>query len=201
MTTNNCIVENIEDPFKLFDIWYNEAILNELNDPNAMSLATATLQGIPSVRMVLMKDYNKSGFVFYTNKNSRKGKEISKNKFASICFHWKSLNRQVRVDGLLEEVDSITADNYFLSRSKLSQISSVASEQSSTLKDRQDFLNKIDNIKKKYENKSIPRPSHWSGFCLIPNEIEFWLDQPFRAHDRKVFFKKDDIWESKRLYP
>lgn len=201
MTSNNCLIENIEDPLELFQKWYNEAVKNEINDPNAMSLATSTLQGVPSVRMVLLKDYSESGFVFYTNKNSKKGREISKNKAASICFHWKSLNKQVRIDGHIVEVNSALADDYFLSRSKLSQVSAVASEQSSILKDRKIFLNKIDKINKEYENKLIPRPLHWTGFCLIPKEIEFWLDQPFRAHDRKVFYKKDNRWESKKLYP
>ena len=195
------LIPDVDDPISLFDIWYKQAVQKELNDPNAMSLATSTKNGIPSVRIVLLKDYNDNGFVFYTNKNSRKGIEIQFNKYAAMCFHWKSLRKQVRIEGVLREVNASVADEYFLSRSRQSQISALASDQSSVLQDRDIFIKKIDKIKLDYSNVTITRPDYWTGFCLIPNKIEFWLDQPYRAHDRMVFTKINDNWSSNRLYP
>lgn len=195
------LIPDVDDPISLFDIWYKQAVQKELNDPNAMSLATSTKNGIPSVRMVLLKDYNDNGFVFYTNKNSRKGIEIQFNKYAAVCFHWKSLRKQVRIEGLLREVNASVADEYFLSRSRQSQISALASDQSSVLQDRDVFLKKISEIKLRFNDLPIKRPSYWTGFCLIPNKIEFWLDQSYRAHDRMLFTKKNDNWSINRLYP
>ena len=195
------LIANIDNPINLFDTWYKEAVKSEIKDPNAMSLATSTNDGFPSVRMVLMKEYDERGFVFYTNKNSRKGREIELNKNVAVCFHWKSLSKQVRIEGVLNESDSSVADKYFLSRSRLSQISALASEQSAFLENRDILLNKIRKIEKKYEGKVIPRPDHWTGFCIVPKKMEFWLDQPYRAHDRLVFSKKNNYWVSNRLYP
>ena len=195
--------KDLNNPIDLFKEWFNEAKKTEINDPNALALATASKNGIPSVRMVLLKDFNKDGFVFYTNLNSQKSNEIKSNPNASMCFHWKSLLRQVRITGELSKVTDKDANNYYNSRSYLSKIGAWASNQSSVIKSRDELLKSIEEFKKKYKNeKNIPRPKHWSGWNLNPIEIEFWLDGKDRIHERLRYTRKDDDkWEKDLLSP
>jgi len=195
--------KDLDNPIDLFGEWFKEAKKNEINDPNALALATAGKTGIPSVRIVLLKDFNNDGFVFYTNLNSQKSNEIKSNLNASMCFHWKSLLRQVRITGELSKVTDKDADNYYNSRSYLSRIGAWASNQSSVLKSRDELLNSIEEFKKKYPyDKDIPRPKHWSGWNLTPNEIEFWLDVKDRIHERLLYSKiENNNWEKKLLSP
>jgi len=195
------------DPFALFDAWFAEARDSEPNDSNAMALATATPEGAPSVRMVLLKGHGADlgeggGFVFYTNVQSRKGGEILANPQAALLFHWKSLRRQVRIEGALEEVSPAMADDYFHSRARASQIGSAASDQSRPLDDRATYLARVDEIEQAYGDGEIPRPAHWTGFRLTPRAIEFWLDREFRLHERRRFTRAaDGGWASTLLYP
>jgi len=195
--------KDLDNPIDLFGEWFKEAKKNEINDPNALALATASKTGIPSVRMVLLKDFNNDGFVFYTNLNSQKSNEIKSNLNASMCFHWKSLLRQVRITGELSKVTDKDANNYYNSRSYLSRIGAWASNQSSVLKSRDELLNSIEEFKKKYPyDKDIPRPKYWSGWNLTPNEIEFWLDVKDRIHERLLYSKiENNNWEKKLLSP
>ena len=195
--------KDLDNPIDLFIDWFNEAKKSEINDPNALALATVGKNGTPSVRMVLLKDFNKKGFVFYTNLNSQKSNEIKSNPNASMCFHWKSLLRQVRITGKLSNVLDQDADNYYNSRSYGSRIGAWASNQSSVLKSRDELLKSIEEFKKKYTNKkNIPRPKHWSGWNLSPIEIEFWLDGEDRIHERLRYTRKDnDKWEKDLLSP
>ena len=195
--------KDLDNPIDLFVDWFTEAKKTEINDPNALALATVGKNGIPSVRMVLLKDFNEKGFVFYTNLNSRKSTEIKSNPNASMCFHWKSLLRQVRIIGKLSKVLDADADNYYNSRSYGSRIGAWASNQSSVLKSRDELLNSIEEFKKKYPNeKDVPRPKHWSGWNLIPVEIEFWLDGKDRIHERLLYCKKaSGEWEKNLLSP
>ena len=195
--------KDLDNPIDLFVEWFNEAKKTEINDPNALALATVGKNGIPSVRMVLLKDFNEKGFVFYTNLNSRKSIEIKLNQKASMCFHWKSLLRQVRITGELSNVSDLDADNYYNSRSYGSRIGAWASNQSSILKSRDELLKSIQEFKKKYPNeKNIPRPKHWSGWNLNPIAIEFWLDGKDRIHERLRYTKKDnDKWTKELLSP
>ena len=195
--------KDLDNPIDLFEYWFNEAKKTEINDPNALALATVEKNGTPSVRMVLLKDFNKKGFVFYTNLNSRKSTEIKSNPNASMCFHWKSLLRQVRITGKLSNVSDADADNYYNTRSYESRIGAWASNQSSVLKSRDELLKSIEEFKKKYPNeKKIPRPKHWSGWNLNPIEIEFWLDGKNRIHERLRYTRKDNNkWEKDLLSP
>ena len=198
---NNCF-KDLENPIDLFVEWFEAAKKTEINDPNALALATVGKNGIPSVRMVLLKDFNKNGFIFYTNLNSRKSSEIKSNPSASMCFHWKSLLRQVRVTGKLSNVSDIDSNNYYNSRSYGSRIGAWASNQSTILKSRDELLNSFEEFKKKYPNeKDVPRPKHWSGWNLNPVEIEFWLDGKDRIHERLRYTKKDNKWEKNLLSP
>ena len=199
---NKCFLD-LEDPFKLFEKWFDEAKKKEINDPNALALGTASKTGIPSVRMVLLKGFDKNGFIFYTNLNSQKGKEIKENPNATMCFHWKSLLRQIRIVGKLNQVDDKTADDYYNSRAYESRIGAWASKQSSVLKNRKELLNNLEDFKKKYSDKNkVPRPDHWSGWNLEPKSIEFWLDGENRIHERlKYILDKDNIWTKKLLSP
>ncbi|GBF26839.1 pyridoxine/pyridoxamine 5'-phosphate oxidase [bacterium MnTg02] len=192
-----------DDPFALFDSWMSEAIRHEINDPNAMALATVDSGGLPNVRMVLLKEATPNGFVFYTNLESAKGQEILANPKASLCFHWKSLRRQVRIRGDSEVVDDSEADSYFASRSRGSRLGAWASQQSRPLESRFALEKSVAKYTAKYGIGKIPRPPYWSGFCLIPQEIEFWHDRPFRLHDRIVFRREDprSLWSKTRLYP
>lgn len=190
------------DPFSLFAGWLAEAETSEPNDPNAMALATATSDGAPSVRMVLLKDHGPDGFVFYTNAASRKGEEIRANPQAALLFHWKSLRRQVRIEGPLTEVGAAEADAYFHSRSRVSQLGSAASDQSQPLGERAAFLARVSGLAARYPEGDIPRPAHWTGFRLAPRAIEFWLDRPNRLHDRRRFtLAPGGGWTSTLLYP
>ena len=195
--------KDLNNPIDLFGQWFNEAKKTEINDPNALSLATVGKNGIPSVRIVLLKDFNSDGFVFYTNLNSRKSEEIKSNANASMCFHWKSLLRQVRITGEISKVSDTDADNYYNSRSYGSRIGAWASNQSSILKSRDELLKSIEEFKKKYSNENnVPRPKHWSGWNLTPYEIEFWLDGENRIHERLCYTKKNNNeWEKNLLNP
>ena len=180
---NKCFLD-LDDPFKLFEKWFDEAKKKEINDPNALALGTATKTGIPSVRMVLLKGFDKNGFIFYTNLNSQKGNELKDNPNATMCFHWKSLLRQIRIVGTLKLVADKTADDYYNSRAYESRIGAWASRQSSILKNREELLDSLESFKKKYSDKdNVPRPDHWSGWNLTPSTIEFWLDGDNRIHE------------------
>ena len=190
------------DPLALFDAWFAEAREAEPNDANAMALATATPDGRPSARMVLLKGHGPGGFVFYTNSESRKGEEIRANPQAALLFHWKSLRRQVRIEGSLNEVTAAEADAYFASRHPLSQLGSAASDQSRPLDDRQTYLDRVAALAARYDGQDIPRPPHWTGFRLAPEAIEFWLDRANRLHERRRFVRGSDRgWNSTLLYP
>lgn len=198
-------------PFAIFDDWFALAKSSEPNDPNGMALATATAAGAPSVRMVLLKghgaDYGPGGgFVFYTNSQSRKGEEILANPQAALLFHWKTLRRQIRVEGPLEQVSDRMADAYFASRHPQSQIASAASEQSRPLPSRSEYVQRVVALEERYgEDSPIPRPPHWTGFRVCPHRIEFWQDREYRMHERRVFFRSadstEDVWDSRMLYP
>jgi pyridoxamine 5'-phosphate oxidase len=190
------------DPFALFESWFAEAQVSEPNDANAMALATATSDGRPSVRMVLLKDHGADGFVFYTNAHSRKGAEIAANPYGALLFHWKSLRRQVRIEGPLNEVTAAQADAYFHSRSRVSQLGSAASDQSDPLPARNIYLERVEELARQFPEGEVPRPAHWTGFRLLPQAIEFWLDRPGRLHDRRRFTRTvDGGWASTLLYP
>lgn len=189
------------DPLALFDAWFAEARASEPNDANAMALATASAAGRPSVRMVLLKSHGPGGFVFYTNAESRKGGEIGENPHAALLFHWKSLRRQVRIEGPLVEVSAAEADAYFHSRPRDSQIGSAASDQSRPLDSRQTYLDRVEALAARYAGGEIPRPPHWTGFRLAPEAIEFWLDRANRLHERRRFIRAGGGWTSTLLYP
>jgi len=189
-------------PFALFTEWLEEAKASEPNDPNAMALATADADGMPNVRMVLLKGFDEDGFVFYTNTESNKGNELAANMQAALCFHWKSLRRQVRVRGRVEQVPDAEADAYFASRPRDSRIGAWASQQSRPLESRFALEKAVAKNAAKYAIGEVPRPPHWTGFRILPQSLEFWMDKPFRLHDRVVFSRMDDGgWERTRLYP
>ena len=198
----NICFKDEDNPINLFREWFNEAKKSEINDPNALALGTVDNKGYPSVRIVLLKDYNDDGFVFYTNFNSDKSKAIKKDPKISMCFHWKSLLRQVRIIGLASKVSDKEADEYFNSRSYGSRIGAWASDQSSELNIREDLLISIEKYKQKFPNENkVPRPEHWSGWRLHPEEIEFWLDGENRIHERLKYIKKKNFWEKVLLSP
>ena len=190
------------EPLALFAEWFAEAKKSEPNDPEAVAVATATPDAAPSVRMVLLKDHGPDGFVFYTNAQSRKGGELLANPQAAMLFHWKSLRRQIRIEGRIGEVEPEMADAYFASRSRDSQLGALASDQSRPLASRGEFLGRIAKVTARHLVGQIPRPSHWTGFRLVPHAFEFWMDRPFRLHERRRFELGDDgQWTSGLLYP
>ncbi len=198
---NSCFMD-LDDPFKLFEIWMEEAKKKEINDPNAMSLATSNKDNQPNVRMVLLKGINQKGFIFYTNLNSPKSLDIKDNPKAAMCFHWKSIQRQVRILGNISKVDDKEADRYFNSRPYKSRIGAWASDQSKTMEKRADLLTKIDELKKKYKDeKNVPRPPFWSGWVLNPHSLEFWLGEENRIHERLRYVKIKKDWKKEILYP
>ena len=199
---NKCFLE-LDNPFQLFEKWFEEAKRKEINDPNALALGTASKAGVPSVRMVLLKGYNENGFIFYTNLNSQKGNEIKENPNASMCFHWKSLLRQIRISGTITQVEDSVADKYYNSRGYDSRIGAWASKQSKELKNRDELENSIKEFKKKFNDENnVPRPSHWSGWNLSPNRIEFWLDGDSRIHERLNYtVDKSGNWIKSLLSP
>lgn len=189
------------DPLDLFERWFAEARESEPNDSNAMALATASPAGAPSLRMVLLKGHGPEGFTFFTNAQSRKGEEIRANMQAALLFHWKSLRRQIRIEGPLEEVSADEADAYFHSRARVSQIGSAASDQSRPLDERATYFARVVALARQYPEGDIPRPAHWTGFRLTPQRIEFWLDRPNRLHDRRLFTRAGAGWTDTLLYP
>jgi pyridoxamine 5'-phosphate oxidase len=190
-----------DEPLRLFASWLEDAARSEPNDPNGVALATVDQDGMPDVRMVLLKGFDEAGFVFYTNFESAKGKEILASMKAAMCFHWKSLRRQVRIRGPVEIVSDAEADAYFATRARGSRIGAWASKQSRPLESRFALEKAVAEYTARYAIGEIPRPPYWSGFRLKPQTIEFWHDRPFRLHDRVVFSRRDDGWEKKRLYP
>jgi len=195
--------KDLENPIELFKEWFNEAKKTEINDPNVFTLATADKNGIPSARMILLKDYSQNGFIFYTNLNSKKSSDLKENPNASLCFHWKSLLRQIRITGKVSKVSDKESDAYYKTRSYDSRVGAWASKQSSVLKNREELHKLIEDFKKKYPNENdIPRPDHWSGWSLNPNSIEFWLDGENRIHQRLKYIKNDNKnWEKILLNP
>lgn len=190
------------DPFALFDEWFAKAQASEPNDPNAMALATADSVGNPSVRMVLLKGHGADGFDFYTNEESKKGQDLNGNSSAAILFHWKTLRRQVRIEGEVKRVPDEDADAYFATRSRDSQLGAWASDQSRPLESREVFKARYEEMKARFENQSVPRPPHWGGFRLVPLIFEFWQDRPHRLHERRVFVGQNDgSWSEGLLYP
>lgn len=189
------------DPFQLFSDWFAEAQASEPNDPEAMSLATATPDGRPSVRIVLLKGHGADGFTFYTNLDSRKGAELAANSRAALLFHWKSLRRQVRVEGPVETVSDSDADEYFATRARDSQLGAWASWQSRPLDARETFEKRFDEMSRRFDGDTVPRPPRWSGFRMKPELFEFWSDRPHRLHERRVFTPAAGGWREGLLYP
>lgn len=189
------------NPHALFDAWYAEARAGELNDSNAMALATADADGRPSVRMVLLKGHDMRGFVFYTNLESRKAEDLIANPNAALLFHWKSLRRQIRIEGPVTRVTDDEGDAYFGTRSRDSQLGAWASDQSRALESRALFEERFEHMSARFEGKTVPRPPHWSGFRVTPMTIEFWMDRAHRLHERRLFVREGDGWREGLLYP
>jgi pyridoxamine 5'-phosphate oxidase len=194
-------IPDFKDPFDLFGRWLDEAIAQEPDVPNAMSLATATADGRPSVRMVLLKGVSEGGFVFYTNAESRKGREIAQNPHGALCFHWKTLGRQVRAEGPMSEVTAAEADAYHATRPRQSQIAAWASAQSRAIAGRAELENKVAEMEKRFTGQPVPRPPFWTGYRLHPRSIEFWFNVANRLHDRLVFERDGSGWRTHRLNP
>ncbi len=192
----------VPDPFARFLEWMNEAWSHEPDDANAMTLATATPDGVPSARIVLLKGADARGFVFYTNLESRKSEELAANGRAALLFHWKPLGRQVRIEGLVERVTDAEADAYFATRPRISRLGAWASDQSRMLPERAELERRLASYEAEYPSEEIPRPPHWSGFRVVPERFEFWQNMPFRLHDRTVYTRAaDGGWRAGKLYP
>ncbi len=190
------------DPMAIFESWFEQAKQSEPNDSNAMALATATPGGLPSLRMVLLKGHGPDGFVFYTNFHSRKGGELAANPHVALLFHWKSLRRQIRIEGVIAEVTAAEADAYFASRHPESRLGSAASDQSRPLPDRQTYLDRVETLRAQYPDGDVPRPAHWSGYRVAPSAMEFWQDRDHRLHERRRFVARGKGgWTSTLLYP
>ena len=200
MLKHKDLIELTSDPFYLFKKWYHLACDTEINDPNAMTLATI-LNNKPSSRVVLLKSYDENGFIFYTNSNSKKAQSIKENNNIALNFHWKTQNRQIRIEGQASMVSDEVSDIYFKSRPRGSQIGAWSSNQSHELLSRKELTDSVLGIEKKFKNKDIPRPSHWNGYITIPQLIEFWQEMPFRVHERVVYINSNKSWKIKRLYP
>ena len=201
MSTEANLINSNSNPLTLFKEWFEIAKKSEINDPNAMNLATISSDGKPSSRIVLLKSFNDKGFVFYTNSNSKKGKAIENNANVALNFHWKSLQKQIRIEGTVSLIENYEANQYYNSRPLGSRIGAWASMQSEELDDRSTLLNRVAEYEKKFKNTNISRPSHWNGYQVLPNLIEFWQDMPFRLHDRVEFRKEENNWISRKLYP
>lgn len=195
------LIPTLAEPYVLFSAWFDIAAKQEINDPNAMSLATVNAAGRPAVRMVLLKSFDERGFVFYTNLTSRKGQELAAHAYAAIGFHWKSLRRQVRATGMIEQVTASEADAYFNPRPRGSQLGAHASLQSQPLASRDELQQRLAAITKQYAGRTVPRPDHWSGYRLLADEIEFWQEMPDRLHDRLRYTREGGNWTTQRLYP
>lgn len=189
------------NPYELFEEWFKAASDKEPNDPNGVALATVGADGMPSLRMVLLKGVDAQGFVFFTNYESRKGQQLLAHPKAALCFHWKTLRRQVRVEGAVEQVTAEEADAYFATRARTSQIGAWASQQSRPLTGRFELEKRVAQFTAKFGIGAVPRPPHWSGFRVLPSLIEFWEDRPFRLHDRLVYHREGEGWRTERLYP
>ena len=189
------------DPFSLFESWFAEARATEINDSNAMTIATVGADGQPSARMVLLKGHGPDGFVFYTNQQSNKASDIAENPKAAILFHWKSLRRQIRIEGQISTVPDATADAYFATRSRDSQLGAWASDQSRPLENREIFEARFAEMSQRFDGSDVPRPPHWSGYCLTPARFEFWQDRAHRLHERRTFVRNGDAWTEGLLYP
>ncbi len=200
MLKHKDLIEFTKNPFELFNKWYDLACKTEINDPNAMTLSTI-LNNKPSSRVVLLKSHDVNGFVFYTNSNSKKGRSIEENNNIALNFHWKSQNRQIRIEGQANKISSEVSNSYFNSRPRGSQIGAWSSNQSDELISRNDLLDNIKAFEKKYKNQDIPRPPYWNGYLVKPKLIEFWQEMPFRIHDRVVYNYSNDSWKLNRLYP
>ena len=200
MLKHKDLIDFTLNPFELFANWYDLAIETEINDPNAMTLSTIS-NNQPSSRVVLLKSHDEKGFVFYTNSNSKKGKSISENNNIALNFHWKTQNRQIRIEGQAKIVSSEIADSYFNSRPRGSQIGAWSSNQSAELNARSELIDNIKKFEKKYEDQKIPRPSYWNGYLVKAQLIEFWQEMPFRIHDRVVYTLFNNKWKIKKLYP
>ena len=204
----NCTSHNVltresrmSDPFEHFQTWFAEAVDNEPVDPNAMTVVTATPDGKPSARTILLKGVDERGFVFYTNKQSRKAGELSANSNVFLLFYWKSLGRQIRIEGVVEHVTDAEADAYYASRPRVSRLGAWASDQSRPLSERAVLEQRLADYDAKYPGEDIPRPSHWSGYRVLPDYFEFWQNMPYRLHDRAVYRKAGSGWEIGKLFP
>jgi pyridoxamine 5'-phosphate oxidase len=201
MLTDQKFINSNKKPIELFEEWFDEAKKSEFNDPNAMNLATISSDGKPNSRIVLLKSYDDNGFVFYTNSKSKKGKAIKNNSSVALNFHWKTLQRQIRVEGDVSQISNSEADEYYNSRPLGSKIGAWASLQSEELDDRSTLIKRVEEFKKKFSNNDVPRPSYWNGYLVKPNLIEFWQEMSFRLHDRVEFKKEKENWVSRKLYP